>query len=387
MPSWKGNNQNPVPNDVRESDARSEKPIASNRAEQVRRDTDRQRNFTVDLYDIDETILEQLKNLQLEVTDAGKKIVVPTFFGSPEQWTSAQRDGYIRDNQGKLILPAIILKRTTSEDDQSLKFFNRYLNSAAIKLYSSKNKYTQFSLLSGQNAPVNEIYRIVVPDHVVLTYHFIVWTEYVEQMNDLVLKLKFNTNDYWGSKRGFRFRVKTESFAHTVEVKTGEDRMVRTEFDLTTHGYVLPDTMVKLEDHETTVKKMFTPKKVIMGAEVVGTGFDMLSLDKNKEKWRNPNFPNLQKDVVIPAPPITVSDDITDNSIVSQIREAMRATTSTKLPITLSDAIASNPSLRIVSIPSGPSALGNPGDVSYDDSYFYIYTQGAWRSVPISELV
>jgi hypothetical protein len=387
MPSWKGNIQNPVPNDVREGDNRSDKPIAMNRAEQVRRDTDRQRNFTIDLYDIDETILDHLKNLQLEVVDEGKKITVPTFFGSPEQWTSAQRDGYIRDNQGKLILPAIILKRTTSEDDQALQFFNRYLSAAAIKLYSSKNKYTQFSLLAGQNVPLNEIYRIVVPDHVVLNYHFVIWTEYVEQMNDLVLKLKFNTNDYWGTKKGFRFRVKADSFTHTVEVKTGDDRLVKTEFDLTTHGYVLPDTMVKLDDHEETVKKMFTPKKIIMGAEVVGTGYDLSQFDKNKEKWRNANYPNLQKDVPIPAPPISVSDTITDNSIVAQIRQALKATTSTKLPVTLPDAIASMPNLRIVSIPSGPTALGNPGDVSYDENYFYIYTDGAWRNVPISELV
>lgn len=387
MPSWKGNIQNPVPNDVREGENRSEKPIASNRAEQVRRDTDRQRNFTIDLYDIDETILDHLKNLQLEVVDEGKKITVPTFFGSPEQWTSAQRDGYIRDNQGKLILPAIILKRTTSEDDQALQFFNRYLSAAAIKLYSSKNKYTQFSLLAGQNVPLNEIYRIVVPDHIVLNYHFVIWTEYVEQMNDLVLKLKFNTNDYWGTKKGFRFRVKADSFTHTVEVKTGDDRLVKTEFDLTTHGYVLPDTMVKLDDHEETVKKMFTPKKIIMGAEVVGTGYDLSQFDKNKEKWRNANYPNLQKDVPIPAPPISVSDTITDNSIVAQIRLALKATTSTKLPVTLPDAIASMPNLRIVSIPSGPTALGNPGDVSYDENYFYIYTDGAWRNVPISELV
>ena len=314
MPSWKGNQNNPAPNDVREDINRSEKPIAMNRAEQVRRDTDTQKNFTISLYDIDETILNHLKNLQLEVTDAGKKIVVPSFFGSPEQWTSAQRDGYIRDKQGKLMLPAVVLKRTASEDDQTLQFFNRYLTEAAIKLYSSKNKYTQFSLLTNQNAPVNEVYRVVVPDHVVLTYHFVIWTEYVEQMNELVSKFKFNTNDYWGSKKGFRFRVKAESYSHTTEIKSGDDRMVRTEFDLTTHGYILPETMIKLENNETTFKKMLTPKKIIMGTEVVNTGYDLKKLDKNKEKWRNPEYPNLQKDVEIPAAKIHLTDSVVDSS-------------------------------------------------------------------------
>lgn len=183
MPSWKGDLTNPVPNSVHEPIDRAEKVIDSNRAQQVRRDNDEQRDFTISLYDIDETILNHVKNLQLEVEDAGKKVVVPSFFGSPEQWTSAQRDGYLRDNQGKIILPAIILKRTSSDDDPSLKFFNRYLNTPAIKLYSSKNKYTQFGLLAGQNAPVNEVFNLVMPSHMVFTYHFIIWTEYVEQMN------------------------------------------------------------------------------------------------------------------------------------------------------------------------------------------------------------
>ena len=331
-------------------------------------------------------ILNHLKNLQLEVTDAGKKIVVPSFFGSPEQWTSAQRDGYIRDKQGKLMLPVIVLKRTSSEDDQTLQFFNRYLTEAAIKLYSSKNKYTQFSLLTNQNAPVNEVYKVVVPDHVVLTYHFVIWTEYVEQMNELVAKFKFNTNDYWGSKKGFRFRVKAESYSHTTEIKSGDDRMVRTEFDLTTHGYILPEMMVKLENNETTFKKMFTPKKVILGAELVNASFDMAALDPNKEKWRNPMYPNLQKDVVITPPPISVSDDIQDNSIVSQIQTALRATTSTKTPITISDAIASIPALRIVPIPTTNNSAGSPGDVSYDTNYLYIYNNSGWHTIPISSL-
>lgn len=314
MPSWKGNIENPAPNNVREGNNRAEKIIGTSRAEQVRRDTDTQKNFTITLYDIDEAILNHLSNLQLEVEDEGKKIGVPSFFGSPEQWTSAQRDGYIRDKQGKLILPAIILKRTSSEDDQTLQFFNRYLSGAAIKLYSSKNKYTQFNLLAGRNAPVHEVYHMVVPDHVILTYHVVIWTEYVEQMNDLVLKFKFNTNDYWGSKKGFRFRVKAESFAHTVEVKSGEDRVVKTEFDLVTHGYVLPDIMTKLESQETTFKKMFTPKKIIMGAEVVNSGVNTNPIDKNREKWNNPQYPNLQADVPIPSAPVSISDSISNNS-------------------------------------------------------------------------
>lgn len=310
MATWKGDITNPVPNEIREPDNRADKVIGDNRAYQVRRDTDVQKNFTISLYDIDETILDHLKNLNLQVEDAGQMIGVPTFFGSPEQWTSAQRDGFLRDKQGKLLLPAIVLKRTTSENDQTLQFFNRYLNTPAIKLYSEKNKYTQFNLLVRQDAPVHEVYNIIVPSHVVLTYHFVIWTEKVDQMNDLVLKFQFNTKDYWGSKRGFRFRTRIESFGHTVEIQSGDDRLVKTEFDLTTHGYVLPDSIVRLEAEEMTTKKFFTPKKLVMGAEFAGTTENIAKLDRNREKWNNPNYPNLQADVPIPAPDIIISNSV-----------------------------------------------------------------------------
>lgn len=384
MPSWKGDITNPAPNDTKEPIDRSEKIIGANRAQQVRRDTDNQKNFTISFYDIDETILDHLKHLQLQVEDVGKRIDVPVFYGSPELWTSAQRDGYLRDKQGKLILPAIVLKRTTSENDTNLQFFNRYLSTPVIKLYSPKNKYTQFSLLTGQNAPVNEIYNIVVPSHMLLTYHFVVWTEYVEQMNGLIEKFQFNTKDYWGSKKGFKFRTRIESFGHTIELRAGEDRLVKTEFDLTTHGYILPDSIVKLDTQLETARKMFTPKKIIINSEVVSTGMNLDSLDKNREKWRNPSFPNLQADVPIPTPPISVVDQPVDNSVASQIVQSLTSV-STSPQIIVDNTSNFKPYLRIVSPPSSITSAGSEGDVSYDNSYFYIFSAGMWRKVAISQ--
>jgi len=311
--SWKGNPKNPAPNDIQEPIARSEKIIADNRSAHVRRDTDTQKDFTITLYDIDEAILLQLKQFQIQVTDAGKQIEVPIFYGSPERWVSATRDGYIRDQQGKLILPAMIIKRTDSADDDTLRFFNRYLNTQVMKLYSPKNQYTRFAALVGKNVPTNEVYNVVVPSHMLLTYHCIIWTELIEQMNPIVEKIRFNTNDYWGSTKGLRFRVRAESYAHTVELQADQDRVVKTEFDLTVHGYILPDTLTKLEKHQMTTNKFFTPKKLVMGMEVVATDFNLAQMDKNREKWRNKNYPNLQKDVVIPAPPTSLNTDIVTN--------------------------------------------------------------------------
>ena len=368
MASWKGNILNPSPNAVKEPIARSEKVINDNRAMHVRRDNDSQRDFTIGLMDIDETILKHIENLQLQVTDAGKQIKVPVYYGSPERWTSAQRDGYLRDNQGKMILPAMILKRTTSATDDTLKFFNRYLDTPAIKLYSTKNKYTKFALLAGQNVPVNEVYNVLVPSHMSLTYHFIIWTELNEQMNPLVETIQYNTRDYWGTRDGFRFRTKVASFAHTIELEANEDRVVKTEFDLEVNGYILPDTLTKLDKHHKTTNKLFTPKKLIMGMEVVATDFEMKTLDKNSEKWRSKFYPNLQQDVVIPQPPVSLNTEMIDGIVGIRVDNS---------PLFL----------RIVPVPTTSAAGGQEGDMSYDSEYFYIRLHGGWKRVAISEFV
>lgn len=388
MPSWKGSPNNPAPNNEREPIARSEKPIGDNRALHVRRDTDGQKNITIGLYDIDETILVHLERMNLQVTDAGEVVKVPIFYGSPEIWTAARRDGYLRDKQGKVILPMMTLKRTNSGDDESLKYFHRYLKSSVIKKYSTKNKYTQFSILAGQNAPINEVYNIVFPSHMKLTYHFIIWTEYVEQMNKLVEDIRFNTNDYWGSKKGFRFRTQVEGFGHTTELQVGEDRIVKTEFDLITHGYILPETITTLENQKSTMEKFFTPKKFIVNTEVVATDFDLTQFDANREKWRNPNYPNLPKDEEIPPPGISVVDSVEDNSstIAANIVATLKSVTSGPNPTVIESSVTyNNPSLNVVPPPPDIGGSGNNGDVAYDDEYLYIYSGGRWRRVAISQ--
>lgn len=368
MAQWRGNPRNPAPNDVQEPIDRSEKIILDNRPTHIRRDTDVQKDITVGFEDIDGAILTQLEQLQFQVVDAGNPVKVPTFYGSPQLWVSAKRDGYMRDKQGKLILPAIVFKRTDSADDTTLRFFNRYLNVPVMKRYSEKNQYTQFATLVGQNVPVTEIYNVVVPSHIILTYHFIVWTEYVEQMNTIIEKFRFNTNDYWGSTKGFRFRTRIESFGHTVELEAGDDRLVKTEFDLVTHGYILPDTITKLEKTHMTTAKFFTPKKIVMGLEVVATDYDMTKLNNNSEKWRNPDYPNLQHDAPIPVPPVSVNTSIVDNG-------------ATGIRVDNSPLF-----LRIVPVPTTQNAKSQDGDMSYDSQYFYLYING-WKRAAISEFI
>jgi len=330
--AWTGDPNNPVPNIgnakgdlsqelAHQSSVLSEKKIEINRAYQTRRDTDKQKDNTVTLLDIDTTIFTQLQTFQLTVTDEGNQIKVPVFYSSPEKWKSIQVDGVIRDYNGKLILPAITLQRTTTEKDDTMRMFNRYLTYPVMRQHSEKNRYTKFNILIGQNAPINEVYDVVMPDHMLITYHFIIWTEYIEQMNTLVERLNFETEDYWGNVRGLRFRTRVDSFAHTTELQVDQDRIVKTEFDLLVNAYLLPDTNFGLEGdgrHPTT-RKWMTPKKVIMGEETTVSNINQVApLPENVEKWRNPNYPNLQKDVPIEPPPFVQGNPLNTSGSILQ---------------------------------------------------------------------
>lgn len=313
--AWKGDPTNKVPNignvnsDVgqavaQQSEVLSEKKTDINRADEPRRDTDKQKDNTVRLIDIDTAIFQHLEKIQIQVIDDGNRIKVPIYYASPEKWKAIQKDGVIRDYNGKMILPAIVLQRVNSEKDMANAMFNKYLTYSVMKRYSEKNRYTPFSVLIGQEAPINEVYDVTMPDHMTFTYHFIIWTEYVEQMNAVVEKINFETEDYWGDLRGLRFRTRIDSFSHTIELQVDQDRIVKSEFDLIVRGYLLPDVNYKLGGVNATNRKWMTPKKIVMGTETVATDFRIETLDENREKWRNWKYPNLPKDAVIPPPPV-----------------------------------------------------------------------------------
>lgn len=368
---WTGNKDNPAPSIgnvksdlsqkiAQDSSISSEKLHDINRGHQIRRDTDKQKDNTVKLIDIDTAIMRQLEKFQLTITDEGNQIKVPMYYASPEKWTSIRRDGCIRDYNGKLILPAIVFQRTNSDKDQAMMMFNRYLTYPVLRQYSEKNRYTRFSNLIGKNVPVHEVYDVVMPDHMVFTYHFIIWTEYVEQMNTLVERINFETDDYWGDLRGLRFRTKIDSFSHTIELQVDQDRMVKTEFDLLVNGYLLPDVIDKFQGKQDTTRKWFTPKKIIMGTEVVSTDFNLELLDKNREKWRSQKYPNLPADEVILPPPVTFPY------------------------ITLSPyQTPSTGSIWHFPPPNNSSDFGVQGWISYDNDYYYIFTFDVWKRSPI----
>ena len=85
-----------------------------NKAKQISRRTDDVKNISVGIYDIELAFKDFLeRDVKPIIKEDGKFIPVPVIYASPENWVSAQKDGYMRDKNGKIITPLITFKRNS----------------------------------------------------------------------------------------------------------------------------------------------------------------------------------------------------------------------------------------------------------------------------------
>ena len=240
-----------------------------NRGTLLSRTKDDIKNPSVTLMDMDGAILHYFdKVIKPSVEDNGENVKVPVMYASPERWKAIQRDGFMKDKKRQTITPVIAYRRTSIEKDDSLPVDKLDANNPNLfytfeKKFSNVNRYDNFSTQIGL-LPQREYYNVTMPDYVTLTYEFIIWTSFIEQMNKIVERVAYSDGAYWGDPDKMRFRTSIDSFTDATEVSDVE-RLVRTTFTVTMRGYLLPEGNF---DHRSTTQKYLTPKKVIFGTEV-----------------------------------------------------------------------------------------------------------------------
>jgi hypothetical protein len=241
------------------------------RANDIRRDNDTLQDLSIGLFDLDYTIKYYFDNIiKPEITEAGAKIKVPVVYGSPEKWKNVQADGYFRDKNGKIQSPLIAYKRTAITKNKTLtnkvdaNFPNVY-NTQEVK-YTQVNKYDQFSKLTNSK-PIKTFINTVVPDYVDITYDVVIWTDYIEGMNNIVESVLYSEGSYWGDIEKFKFRTKIDSFTNTTDLLQDADRIVRTSFQLTLYGYIIPDVMAR-ELSKKQSEKSFDVRQIIIETDV-----------------------------------------------------------------------------------------------------------------------
>ena len=253
---------------------RGKAPVPANkkRENQISLKGDEVKQFSVGLKDVDEAIFFYFNNvIRPSVIQNSTKINVPVLYGSPERWAAMQKDGFYRDNNGKIQTPLIMVKRDSVEKVRSLgnkMDANNPIHFGVFqKKYSQKNVYDNFSTLNNREA-VKEYYGVIMPDYINVVYTCVIFTEYVEQMNKIVESVNFASDSYWGDPERFKFRASIDTYTTTTELIDGGDRTVKTSFQIKIAGYIVSDAI------NTSVgnpNKFFSKAALKFGIESAGT--------------------------------------------------------------------------------------------------------------------
>jgi len=240
-----------------------------NRGNQTSWTGDTSKTFSVGIQDIDESIMYYFNNvIKPYVYQNGERISVPIIYGAPERWKSFQKDGYYRDKSGRIMSPIIMFKRNSLSKDRSVGNkldANNPINFGIYgKSYSSMDAYDNFSVLNNR-IPVKQYYAVVVPDYVTIQYSCIIQTYYIEQLNKIVEAINYASDSYWGDPERFKFRARIDSFATVQELTEGQERVVRSTFDINLRGYIVPETIQK---ELSAIPKFRDKSKIIFGLEV-----------------------------------------------------------------------------------------------------------------------
>jgi hypothetical protein len=217
----------------------------------------------VKLLDIDTTIAEYMRSVVIpDLDENGNVVKVPLIYGNAERWNGARKEGYLRDTRGRIQIPLVMFKRNSIERNESLANFKEVNTISTFKKYSSKNRYERFSLQNGVT-PSYEMHSVFVPDYVTVTYEVMIWTSFTEHMNKIVEAFQYATDRYWGTEDRYKFKVKIDSFENQQEVGQGSERVIRTTFTMVANAYLLPEKY----NQKPTVKKSYSPKRVVFGVE------------------------------------------------------------------------------------------------------------------------
>lgn len=262
-----------------------------NRARQISVKNDNVKLPTVTFKDIDTALFYYFRNvIKPTVSQNGTQVDVPVIYGNPERWAAVQKDGFLRDGNGKVQVPLIMFKKQTIEKNRSLgnKLDGNEVNNFLIyqKKFSKRNIYDRFSILANRE-PSQELYGVVIPDYVTVTYQCVMFTDYVEQADKLIEALNFASDAYWGDKESYRFRANIDSFTPNIEMAQGQDRGVKTTFAIRLHGYIISDAYNR---DLANMKKFYSKSQLNFKMETAGTTEEITARAQTAESQQPVRF-------------------------------------------------------------------------------------------------
>lgn len=320
-----------------------------NRSLEQRRDNDNVKDLTIKLVDIDTAVLYYLENIVLSnIKDNGNSFKVPIIYGSPEKWKSAQADGYYKDKDDKIQIPVVIFRRTSMSKNRDLS--NKVdanspnVYQEFVKAWSPLNKYMPFAVLNNM-FPVKEFYSVIVPEYVTLSYEFLIWTDTIEQMNDIIEAINYSEGAYWGEPNRFKFRTRIDDYTNTTELNSDNDRMIRTAFTLTLNGYIVSDSLNRALANK--IPKTQSSKEFVVTSEIDGLTLEDLILQSRGIGGKKQSTGNATG----------IQQPVSNNSALTYLQTNITKTADTI--VAPDTAIINNSSILLAPYPLAPTTKDN----------------------------
>jgi hypothetical protein len=242
---------------------------------------DLSKQYSITLKDIDTSIMSYIKNvIRPTVQEANEQVKVNVMYGNEERWKSVRKRGVLRDKNNSLILPLIVLKRTAVEKSDMIPGYEHDIRRKYTEIvrntgWSKDNRYSRFSVQSGE-LPTYENLVTTIPNYVNITYEFILWTNFIEQMNPLVETFMEHDKTYWGDKDTYRFISSLDSVSDASEMNQDGERFIKSTFSVITKAYLLPEeTNSIVMGKISQVQKRLTPSRVVFGIESDATDYQV----------------------------------------------------------------------------------------------------------------
>ena len=231
-------------------------------------------NYSVTLKDIDSAIINHVKYvIKPKVKEANENVDVAVMYGNEERWKSVRKRGVLRDRNGSIILPLIMLKRTgigkNTLSGQGMEHDVTGENVQVVRSsnWSKKNRYDRFAVQTGMH-PVYENLVTGMPDFTEVTYEFVLWTNFIEQMNPLVESFIEQSNQYWGSGTNYKFISMIDTITDASEMTADGERFVKSTFTITSQAYLLPEYLNSvIQNKKANLQRKLTPSKVSFAFE------------------------------------------------------------------------------------------------------------------------
>ena len=235
------------------------------------------KGFSIGLKEIDTAVIKHIRNIMKpKVREQNEVISVPVLYGNEERWKSIKTRGALRDKNGSILLPIMVIKRTSVGFDEAMPMsFDNDLQGKFISVirsssgWSKNNRYDRFAVLTGQK-PVQEFVKTGMPDFVVCNYSIVMMTSYIEQMNDLNSLWLEHLETYFGDPTTYRFLSSLSGeISNEIEMESQGERMIKNELNVTIKGYVMPEFTDNILGKTAELQRGYKSKRVSFSEKLI----------------------------------------------------------------------------------------------------------------------